>query len=332
MSRRKPELDQEDPPPDENDDIKKMVELIRAIHHAQRDGRVLRAQHAKDTGCVKARIVVERDLPDEYRRGVFRTQKPYDAVIRFSNGSEFAESDGKGTPRGMAIKVLSVEGERVPEDSGGTVQDFLLVDSPAFIFGAVKDYTALFALRKRLRFDLLALLAFAPFYPRQALNILKAKRNKIENSLIRQYWSMAPFLLGTRAAKFSAMPPNKKGNASSTGDLEGTLVQKLATHLKGNDATFDFMVQLQTDPVRMPIEDASVEWSESASRFRKVATIEIPRQDLGSEEMRRFRASCEDLSFNPWHSLAEHRPLGGLNRLRRVAYEASVRRRLEMPS
>src|SRR4051812_34225165 len=143
---------------------------------------------------------------------------------------------------------------------------------------------------------------------------------------------MTPFRLGTRAAKFTAKPPGENANASPTGALEGTLIRKLATHLKGSDASFDFMVQPQKDPVRMPIQDASVEWSESASPFRKVATIEIPRQALGSEEMRRFRASCEALSFNPWHSLAEHRPLGGLNRLRRVAYEASVRRRLEMPS
>jgi len=92
------------------------------------------------------------------------------------------------------------------------------------------------------------------------------------------------------------------------------------------------MVQFQKDPVRMPIEDASVEWKKSDSDFRKVATVRIPAQVLGSDEMRAFRASCEDLSFNPWHTLAEHRPLGGLNRLRRAAYEVSVQRRRQKPS
>lgn len=332
MSRRTPELNQEDPPPGELEDMEKMVALMRAIHHDQRDGRVLRAQHAKDTGCVKARFVVERDLPDEYQRGVFKTPKSHEAVIRFSNASEFAESDDKGTPRGMAIKVLDVDGERVPEDVSGTTQDFLLVDSPAFIFRSVKDYTALFALRKRLRLDLLALLAYAPFYPRQALNILKAKRNKIQDSLIRQYWSMVPFRLGTRAAKFTAKPPGEASLVRPARTTEGTLIQKLVIHLKEDGASFDFMAQLQKHPARMPIEDASVEWSVEESPFYKVATIEIPRQDLGSEEMRRFRSSCEDLSFSPWHALADHRPIGGLNRLRLLAYQASVHRRLEMPS
>jgi hypothetical protein len=92
------------------------------------------------------------------------------------------------------------------------------------------------------------------------------------------------------------------------------------------------MVQFQEDPVSMPIEDASVEWNESRSRFRKVGTIRIPAQDLESPEMLEFRNSCEVLSFNPWHALADHRPLGGLNRLRRGSYEMSVRRRLQKPS
>jgi hypothetical protein len=81
----------------------------------------------------------------------------------------------------------------------------------------------------------------------------------------------------------------------------------------------------------MPIEDASVEWKESDSSFRKVATLRIPAQDLGSAAMQAFRASCEHLSFNPWHTLADHLPLGGLNRLRRIAYEVSVQRRRQTP-
>jgi hypothetical protein len=71
-----------------------------------------------------------------------------------------------------------------------------------------------------------------------------------------------------------------------------------------------------------------VEWDESESPFRKVATVRIFAQDLDSPEMRAFRASCETLSFSPWHALAVHKPLGGINRLRRVAYEQSVRHRL----
>ena len=58
-----------------------------------------------------------------------------------------------------------------------------------------------------------------------------------------------------------------------------------------------------------------------------VARIEVPSQSFRSDEQMKF---CEDLSFTPWHALPEHRPLGGINRLRRVVYEtiSSVRHEL----
>ena len=38
-------------------------------------------------------------------------------------------------------------------------------------------------------------------------------------------------------------------------------------------------------------------------------------------------AACEQISFNPWHTLAEHRPLGSLNRARREIYDAMAQLR-----
>jgi hypothetical protein len=335
MSIGKPKLNEEYPPADESTDIRKMTALVDALHHPQKDGRVLRAQHAKDTGCVKGLLIVEPNLSDEYRFGVFREPRTYPIIIRFSNASEFVESDAAGTPRGMAIKIPHVDGVRAIEGDGESSQDFLLVDSPAFIFSAVKDYTILFAIRRRLKFDPLALLVYFFRYPFQTLRIIKTISNKSKNSLIQRYWSMSPFRLGTRAVKLSAKPQDANSNiASVRGDENATdfLFPRLAESLRANEASFDFMVQFQEDPVLMPIEDASVEWEESKSPFRKVATIRLPAQDLESQEMRDFRKSCEDLSFNPWHCLADHRPLGGLNRLRRAAYEVSVLRRLQKPS
>ena len=83
-------------------------------------------------------------------------------------------------------------------------------------------------------------------------------------------------------------------------------------------ACFDFMVQFQIDADLMPIEDASVEWDESVSPFRKVAQINILPQTFESPEQMEF---CENLAFNPWRSLPEHRPLGGINRVRKDLYQ-----------
>jgi hypothetical protein len=84
-------------------------------------------------------------------------------------------------------------------------------------------------------------------------------------------------------------------------------------------ARFAFRVQRQVADANMPIEDASIEWSESRSPYVPVAEIAIPAQRFSSEEQNEF---CENLSFNPWHALPAHRPIGGLNRARLRLYDA----------
>lgn len=76
--------------------------------------------------------------------------------------------------------------------------------------------------------------------------------------------------------------------------------------LAQKDWTFEFMVQPQTDSFRMPIEDATVKWPERLSAYVPVAEITIPAQKFDSDEQLAF---ADNLSNNPWHSLAAHRPL-----------------------
>jgi hypothetical protein len=76
----------------------------------------------------------------------------------------------------------------------------------------------------------------------------------------------------------------------------------------------------------MPIEDTSIEWDEAISPFETVADIRLPAQDFDSPEQ---NIDCDNLSFNPWHALPEHRPIGGINRLRKAVYESISSYRLE---
>ena len=95
-------------------------------------------------------------------------------------------------------------------------------------------------------------------------------------------------------------------------------------HLKDHEARFDFFVQVQTDPVTMPVEDPTVEWN---GPYQKVATLRIPPQQFDTTERKLFG---ENLSFTPWHSLPDHRPLGGINRVRRDIYLAISKQRHEL--
>jgi hypothetical protein len=94
----------------------------------------------------------------------------------------------------------------------------------------------------------------------------------------------------------------------------------MSSHLATRDACFELAVQKQVDADRMPIEDATVVWDERRSPFVPVAQIVIPVQSFESDAQMAF---CENLSYTPWHALPEHRPLGGLNRIRRAVYEAT---------
>ena len=67
----------------------------------------------------------------------------------------------------------------------------------------------------------------------------------------------------------------------------------------------------------MPIEDASVRWPESRSPHVPVAKLRLPVQKFDSPAQLAF---ADNLSINPWHCIAEHRPLGNQNRARRRMY------------
>jgi hypothetical protein len=91
--------------------------------------------------------------------------------------------------------------------------------------------------------------------------------------------------------------------------------------------TFDFMVQVQTDPFLMPIEDATVKWPEELSAYVPVARLRLPAQRFDSAEQLAF---ADVLRYNPWHSLPEHKPLGNSNRARKQMYWELARLRQAM--
>jgi len=97
--------------------------------------------------------------------------------------------------------------------------------------------------------------------------------------------------------------------------------------LERQDVEFDLLVQVQTDPHRMPIENAAVRWPERLSPFVRAATIHIPRQRIDTPAHVEL---AKTLSINPWHCLAEHRPLGNQSRARRRMYLHLSRLRQEI--
>jgi hypothetical protein len=95
------------------------------------------------------------------------------------------------------------------------------------------------------------------------------------------------------------------------------LRENMAATLSHRDAVFDLLLQVQTDPHAMPIENAAVRWPQKLSPYVPAATIRIPKQRFDSPAQLRFAGT---LMYNPWHCIPEHRPLGNQNRARRRLY------------
>jgi hypothetical protein len=314
--------------PGEDEYIRKIAESLRGdLERTYKPGNTLRDAHPKNIGCVKAEFKVESGLTEQLRVGVFKEPQTFPAYIRFSNASAAAQADSKKDIRGMAIKLLGVEGEKLlEEEKHETTQDFLVISTPRFINHNVIDFYGLLQAMGGSKLGLLGFF-FNPFdsHLRVLWNILTSMKND-GNLLEAQFWSTTPYRFGSQVVKYSVKPHQDEVTKIPKNPSENYLGEAMREYLATQDAYFDFMVQFQTDPRKMPIEDTTVRWDEKASPFRKVATIRVPAQTFDSQEQIEF---AENLSFTPWHSLGEHRPLGSINRARRVVYETISKYRHE---
>ena len=311
-------------PPDEPRHIESLrKQLLKKIADDAGDGRMHRDVHVKMHCLVKAEFIVEPNLPEAFRIGVFAEPRTYKALIRFSNSDGGVKPDKKRDIRGMAIKLLGVPGIKLlKEEEHEETQDFILISCPVFPAGNVKKFDRVVA---AILGSVWAKLRFFIMNPRVILILAKTMK-KFANPLQIRYFSTTPYLFGEDAVKYSATPLFTTPDAMPVAPSDDYLRLAITSQLQTGEAIFDFGVQLQTDVETMPIEDPRVEWPESVSPFRKLATIRIPQQDCDSKEQAIYG---DNLSFTPWHALPEHRPLGGINRARKVIYEAISKRRHE---
>jgi hypothetical protein len=307
---------------------------------AARGGPVaLRDAHPKHHAFVVARFIVDQfdAQPDLAPSGVFaESGRAYRALVRFSSSLPTKGPDTRSDLRGIAIKLLDVDGNKATPADDTTSQDFLLASSKTFFVRNAIDYVDFtvalargplhvpwYFLRKPRRWrDGLALLR--PLMPRP-------RAFKLDSLLSLSYFSQTAYRWDGGAVKYRVTASSATKAVASRFARAATtpnyLSDGLMRHLAAENVILDFSVQVQKVHERMPIEDPMVVWDEVKSPFRKVATIIIPRQNFHTA---RNWAWAEHASFTPWRSLAVHEPLGGINRTRRVVYDqiSSLRRKL----
>jgi len=351
MTSESLELGREYPPNGEELLIQKILAMSQFSMENKPHPPTRRDQHPKSHGYVEGEFIVEEYISDSFKVGVFKTAKTYPVWIRFSNGGSDRDQnrnflpDTSGDVRGMAIKLMDVEGEMVIDDpSHQGEQDFVLMNNLTFFIRDVQGYIDFFPVLTAIKEgkitfnpdgapkvpdDLLAQFR-AIAYALPLVREIKAKPTP--SPLEITYWSATPYKMSNHAIKFSVVPHpiEESFNPENAADKSNYLREAMIKHLASKDAYFDFKVQLQTDASKMPVEDPTVEWDEQASPYVKVATIRIPQQDFNTEERNKLD---EQQSFSPWHSLLEHQPLGGVNRARKIYVElAKIRNRINRDS
>jgi hypothetical protein len=293
--------------------IEQMSEFTRE-HYP--NGGALRAGNTKTYGVVRGEFEILPGLPDELRQGVFAAPRIFPAWVRFAGPGPLAppDMDDNGI-LSIGIKLMGVDGPKLIDDEKHT-QDFTGISCPTFTTPNVAENAKL---QRHIRQGTPVFYFLNPFdshYRDAIMQGLYARANT--SPLEVKYYSCVPYLFGAgRAIKYSMQPCSSERSKIPWNAPSNYLRQAMAATLDRKEVQFDFLVQFQTDAWRMPIEDASVRWPEKLSPFVPVAKLRVPMQKFDSPAQLEFAGN---LSYNPWHAIAEHRPLGNQNRARKRIY------------
>jgi catalase len=305
--------------------IRKFAADINRIQTEYRDrarpARVLRCVHAKiHLGTCQAQFEVLPEIPTKLRIGLFQPDSRYHAEVRFSNASGAVRPDAESDLRGIAIRVWLEDGRW---------HDLLMTNATASHEKNAREFmvfTGAAAAGSKFTMVLKLLSQVGPWATIRMLRIIEKQTSRPVYSLAtEQFWSRAAYAFGPYALKFS-LKPHACGQHNPRADQisPNYLAEDLRDRLAAGGIGFDFNVQLFVDEKRTPIEDNAVEWLEADSQPITIARLRILQQDLSTSAAKVENARIDGLAFNPWNVVGEVRPLGSMNRARRLVYESSA--------
>ncbi len=330
----------------EKETIDQIVASMRRANGHVFDKRrhAVRDAHAKSHGILKGRLSVYPPFYKELVQGIFQPGREYPVVARLSSSHGDVHSDEVRSLKGLAVKVIGVEGRKLlPGKEDEVTQDFLFVNLPVLPFGDVRSYLEM-QRKEEVRMlknepppGFIAEIASTASSALKSLGLtselLKVAGPPAHHILGETFHSMAAIRFGAYVAKLRVAPLSSTvtelaGQAIEIGGNDSRYRDLVVDFFRTQRAEYEIRAQLCTDLKRMPVEDASVAWDPELSPHLPVARLIFEPQDAYSPARRLY--GDEVLSFNPWHCIEEHRPLGTVMRARIAAYEASTQFRHEM--
>lgn len=301
--------------------VEMFVGMVQAGRIAKGQCPALRPVFLKPHGVVQGTFRILPDLPDSLRVGVFAGTE-YPCWVRFSSDTLPTRGDYK-TTCGIGIKLFGVPGAKIfgaPED---TTFDFILQNFDVFFVDTARDMCA-FTRAGVVEGD------YGPYLEKhpETAALLDEMAKPVGSVLATDYWSGVPFSFGPdRFVKYK-LEPTFRVEPPETAPVDPTyLAADLQTRLKQGEVRFRFAVQFRTNPETMPLDRATVRWSEEESPPQAVAELILPQQNVTA---RGQAAYGENLSWNIWRVTEPHRPQGSIADARREVYAASARQRRDV--
>ena len=306
--------------PDEESFTDSIVKsFTRQMTDLWKPGGFERGGNTKTQGIVRGEFIVHDDVPENMKRGIYAKPQTFRAWVRFSGPGPYITPDIDDVGfMSISIKLLGVPGPKLMDEEQHTL-DMFAVSTPTFVTPDAKCNAAL----QRESVKNAQIFYFVNLHDPHVLDlIMQSLFIKTQSSPFEApYFSCVPYLMGEgQAMQYSVWPKTRQRTPIPRLPLrppDDYLRQAMVSALANDDVELDFRVQMQTDPHLMPIENAGVLWPEKLSPRISVATLRLPRQRFDSPAQMEF---AKRLSYNPWHTIAEHRPLGNQSRARRRMY------------
>jgi hypothetical protein len=284
-----------------------------------------RALHRKQITAAHGILEVLDGLPPFCKHGMFTQPREYDVWVRLSNGGLDRAADSVPDIRGFSLRVLGVEGESALGNGPAASQDFTLINQEAFGFSSSGEFVDLVVAASQGKGAL-----FRYVFKRYGMlgapvrlgRIMRAAGKPFSGFATEPLFSALPMANGPYAVRVRLVP------AAANGKPAPRASQDWAADFSGRLARgplhWDLQLQFFASEELTPIEDAAVNWP---TPYSTVARLMLPRQLTQSEEGQALARQVEASVFDPWQALADHRPLGDVQRARKVVYFESQKGR-----
>jgi hypothetical protein len=320
-------------------------------------GQLRRVFHAKSHACLKGKLNLLANRPENTRHGIFASggKTSYNVLARFSNGVGFDEHDLIPDVRGIALKIFGVpEGSTSADPQPARTVDFLMTNSTN-AFGRDQEEFVQF-MENTLNPGVInvSLGLFLLQHLEVAQLLLKATARIVPSLVTEQYWSGHAYLLGpNQAMKFNVRPSSdadievqdsdlqeemtkRKVSLGSIGDEMQDKIQawlqmllkEVSSEVNPNYLSIDLLERARRGPIKfifsvqLEKDTVSTPIENALIEWKESDSPSISVAELVLDQQERS-LDCNSLRFTPGHHIPDHRPLGNIGRGRIFTYEAS---------